>query len=175
MYISSLYLSNFRNVSEQNISFQKGINVLYGKNASGKTNALEAVYLFASGKSLRLSPERNFIRRGQEAAKLLLEYKSDKRAGESQMSYTFTHKEGKFMKYNGVPVLKTSEFLGLFRACVFTPDDLTIVKGSPEERRRFIDISLCQMSPRFIRYLNDYSSLKEQYPSSFSFGKITRP
>ncbi len=163
MYVKSIYAKDFRNISEEKIEFENGINVLYGKNASGKTNALEAVYLFASGKSLRGSPEKDFIKKGCENAKISIEYASSKSADFSRnMSMTFLRGNKKIMKYGGVDVPRMSELLGHFRACVFTPDDLLLVKGSPEERRRFIDISISQISPRFVYCLNEYAKLLSQ-------------
>ncbi len=163
MYVKSIYARQFRNILDQRIDFQNGINVLYGKNASGKTNALEAIYLFASGKSLRGSPEKDFISKDRDSARIAIEYSSSKSPDFTRnMSLTFLSGNKKIMKYGGVDVPRMSEFLGHFRACVFTPDDLLLVKGSPEERRRFIDISISQISPRFVHYLNDYMKILSQ-------------
>lgn len=163
MFVKSIYANNFRNISEEKIEFGSGINVLYGKNASGKTNALEAIYLFASGKSLRGSPEKDFLKKGSECAKISIEYASTRSPDFSRnMSMTFLRGNKKIMKYGGVDVPRMSELLGHFRACVFTPDDLLLVKGSPEERRRFIDISISQISPKFVYCLNEYAKLLSQ-------------
>lgn len=163
MFVKSIYAKNFRNISEEKIEFGSGINVLYGKNASGKTNALEAIYLFASGKSLRGSPEKDFLQKGCESAKISIEYAGNRSPDFSRnMSMTFLRGNKKIMKYGGVDVPRMSELLGHFRACVFTPDDLLLVKGSPEERRRFIDISISQISPKFVYCLNEYSKLLSQ-------------
>lgn len=163
MYIKKLTAKNFRNIEGAHVEFEPGINVLYGQNASGKTNALEGIYLFASGKSLRGSPEKDFIRRGAEVAELSMEFCSDMSPDSTRyMSYRFYKGNKKSMRYGGVEVPRMSEFLGLFRSCMFTPDDLLLVKGSPEERRRFIDISVSQISPRFVHYLNDYARLLSQ-------------
>ncbi len=163
MQINSLIAHNFRNIRSEVITFQKGINVLYGKNASGKTNALEAIYLFASGKSLRGSPEKDFIGKGADSARLMLDFESDAMPGiERSMSLSFLGNNRKVMKYGFSDIPKMSDFLGHFRACVFTPDDLSLVKGAPEERRRFADISISQISPKFVHCLNDYFKVLAQ-------------
>jgi len=163
MYIRSLYAKNFRNIEDETLSFQKGINVIYGKNASGKTNALEAVYLFASGKSLRGSPEKDFINKNANSAKIAIDFSSERSPDTVRsMSLSFLGNNRKIMKYGYSDVPKMSDFLGHFRACVFTPDDLSLVKGAPEERRRFTDISISQISPRFVHCLNDYFKVLAQ-------------
>ena len=163
MYVKKLYAKNFRNIKDEQITFQSGINVLYGKNASGKTNALEAVYLFASGKSLRGSPEKDFISKGESSAKISLDFCSSRNMDVCRsMSLSLLGGNRKIMKYGYSDIPKMSEFLGHFRACTFTPDDLMLVKGSPEERRRFADISISQISPTFVRCLNDYPKILSQ-------------
>lgn len=157
MQVKTLKAQNFRNIADGEISFRKGINVLYGKNASGKTNALEAIYMFASGKSLRGSPEKDMIMKGEASARITLEFESEKSEGITRsMSVAFLGNNRKVMKYGYSDIPRMSDMLGHFRACVFTPDDLVLVKGAPEERRRFADISISQISPRFVHCLNDY-------------------
>ena len=157
MQVTKITAQNFRNISECEIEFKKGINVLYGKNASGKTNALEAIYMFASGKSLRGSPEKDMIKNGCPNGKIGIEFVSEKSEGITRsMSVSFLGNNRKVMKYGYSDVPRMSDMLGHFRACVFTPDDLSLVKGAPEERRRFADISISQISPRFVHCLNDY-------------------
>lgn len=163
MQVNRIVAENFRNIAFQEICFEKGINVIYGKNASGKTNLLEAIYIFASGKSLRGSAEKNFIRRGEKLARISVEYETNGSPGYMRnLSVAFFGGNKKVMKCGGAEVAKMSELLGRFRACVFTPDDLALIKGSPEERRRFADISVSQMRPRFVRCLNDYFRVLSQ-------------
>ncbi len=163
MNVKTLYAKQFRNISDEQIEFENGINVLYGKNASGKTNALEAIYLFASGKSLRGAAEKDFIQKDTDKARISIDYSTEKSPDRTKnMTMTFLKGNRRLMKYCGADVAKMSEFLGFFRSCVFTPDDLLLVKGSPEERRRFIDISISQISPRFVYCLNSYMRLLSQ-------------
>ncbi len=163
MQVNRIVAENFRNIVSQEICFQNGINVIYGKNASGKTNLLEAIYFFASGKSLRGSAEKDFIRRGEKLARISVEYETMGSPGYMRnLSVAFFGGNKKAMKCGGAEVAKMSELLGRFRACVFTPDDLALIKGSPEERRRFADISVSQMRPRFVRCLNDYFRVLSQ-------------
>lgn len=174
MYVKSLAAWQFRNIQSEEIRLEKGVNVLYGKNASGKTNALEALYLFASGKSLRGSAERDFIRHGAEYARIHLTYVSERSPdAERRMSMTFMKGNRKALRCDGAEVARLSEFLGRFRSCVFTPDDLALVKGSPDERRRFMDSSLCQIRPRFVRCLNDYARLLAQKNNVLKNAKVT--
>ncbi len=174
MHVKKLKANNFRNILSQEIEFQKGINVLYGKNASGKTNALEAIYLFASGKSLRGSPEKDFIKKGEQFSRTAIEFESLLSPGISRnMSLTFLSGNRKIMKYAGMDVGKMSELLGHFRACVFTPDDLMLVRGAPEERRRFADISISQIRPRFVHCLNDYFKVLSQKNTILKNANIT--
>ncbi len=163
MYVKELRAVNFRNIEEAKISFDKGINLLFGENAAGKTNALEALYLFASAKSLRQSSERDFIRRGFDFANISLDYVSDTTPDTTRnMAISYLRGNKKNMRYGGMSALRVSEFLGHFRACAFTPDDISLIKGAPEERRRFIDISISQISPRFVHCLNSYMRLLSQ-------------
>lgn len=174
MYVKSILANNFRNISMQEIKFCKGINVLYGKNASGKTNALEAIYLFASGKSLRGSPEKDFIKKGEKMSKLTIDFESESAAGLTRsMSMTFLPGNKKIMKYGVSDVPRMSELLGHFRACVFTPDDLQMVRGAPEERRRFTDISISQIRPRFVHCLNSYFRILSQKNTILKNANIT--
>ena len=128
MQVTKITAQNFRNISECEIEFKKGINVLYGKNASGKTNALEAIYMFASGKSLRGSPEKDMIKNGCPNGKIGIEFVSEKSEGITRsMSVSFLGNNRKVMKYGYSDVPRMSDMLGHFRACVFTPDDLSLV------------------------------------------------
>lgn len=174
MYVKKLQAKNFRNILEQEINFQRGINVFYGKNASGKTNALEAIYLFASGKSLRGSFEKDFINKNSDSAKIAIEYVTDTSFQNARnMSLTFLGNNRKIMKYGYSDIPKMSEFLGHFRACVFTPDDLSLVKAGPEERRRFADISISQISPKFVHCLNDYHKILAQKNAVLKNAQLT--
>jgi DNA replication and repair protein RecF len=175
MKLVSLKTENFRNLEPQTLTLFDGINVLYGKNASGKTNTLECAYVFASGKSFRTRYENEVIKRGENTAFAEIEYTGA--AGTKKMSVTWhKNKDTDFtrrMTYEDYELSKASEFLGNFRAVLFTPNHLSLIKGSPEERRRFMDIALSQISPRYVYCLNNYLKMltqKNAYLKKVSFG-----
>ncbi len=180
MFLQSLSTYNYRNLAGDILELQNGINLLYGKNAAGKTNTLECAYMFASGRSFRTRHEAELIKHGEAGARADISLVRDARnehmsliwtrGGESRKSYT------KRMLYEGYEVSKASEFLGIFRAVLFTPDHLSLIKGSPDERRRLLDIAISQLSPRYIHYMNEYLGVlaqKNAYLKKASFsGKV---
>lgn len=174
MLLHSLILENYRNLKQSPPNFCDGINVLYGSNAAGKTNTLEAIYLFATGKSFRTRNERDFISHGENFARAQIEFSDT--LGKREMGITYAAagtKTAKGMYVSGMPVDKVSEFLGNFRGVLFTPDHLELVKGAPEERRRLADIALCQIQPRFVKSLNEYTKVLAQrnnYLKGLKFG-----
>ena len=163
MILKTLKTQNFRNLLENPPEFRDGINVLFGDNAAGKTNTLEAIYLFATGKSFRTRSEKDFIRHGESFARAEIGYENSVLCRSMSVTYMANGKSVlKGMQIEGAGVDKVSEFLGNFRAVLFTPDHLELVKGAPEERRRLIDMALCQIQPRFVKSLNDYMKVLAQ-------------
>ncbi len=163
MLLKTLKTQNFRNLADNPPEFCDGINVLYGDNAAGKTNTLEAVYLFATGKSFRTRQEKDFIRHGESFTRAEIEYSGI--CGNRSMAITYAAagaKTVKGMQIEETMVDRVSEFLGNFRAVLFTPDHLELVKGAPEERRRLVDMALCQIKPRYVKSLNDYAKVLAQ-------------
>lgn len=166
MFIQNLTAEHFRNIALQNVSFCKGLNILYGENGAGKTNLLEAVYLFAICKSHRTAKDADFISYGAPFAHLSLLFRSDFDRKETDLfrkaEIRYFPDGKKQLQYEGVSVGKVSEFIGNFRAVLFTPDHLALIKGAPEERRKFCDMALAQIRPGYIRYLNDYAKILGQ-------------
>ncbi len=163
MLLETLTLENFRNLKGNPPSFEKGINVLYGNNAAGKTNTLEAIYLFATGKSFRTRNEKDFISHGKDFARARIDFTD--LYGKRYMSVSYLaqgNKAAKAMYVEERVSDRVSEFLGNFRAVLFTPDHLELVKGAPEERRRLVDMALCQIQPRFVKSLNEYVKVLAQ-------------
>lgn len=145
---------NFRNIEAQTISFSPETNLILGVNAQGKTNALEGMYLCAQGRSHRTTHEKEFIRFGEQFAEVSLAYQDDRR----ENSLSIRYKGGrKACEKNGVPLKKMSEFIGNFRAVLFTPEHLSIVKEGPALRRNFMDSALCQLSPAYVSSLQIYN------------------
>lgn len=159
MLAGKLELITFRSAEKEKIEFSDGINILLGDNAQGKTNALEALYLFAQGRSFRPAKEREFISHGCETAYLRLDFFAEKREQFSEIRYG---KKGKSVRKNGVSLRKMSEFIGTFRAVVFCPEHLTMIKNGPHERRKFLDSAISQLSPAYVGALQRYYRALEQ-------------
>ncbi len=165
MRIKSLYAEKYRNINSAEISFSDGVNLLFGKNGAGKTNVLEALYLFAICKSFRTNKETDFIMHGENCAHISIKYLCDYENDSDnlkKMSLSFSRSEKKKMSCEDVPITKISEFIGRFRAVFFTPDHMSLVKGSPDERRRFADMALSQIKPGYIKCLNEYMKILSQ-------------
>ena len=155
MQVKDLRLVNFRNNKYSELKFTDGVNVIYGENAAGKTNILESIFYFAAGKSFRNCKDRELIYFGEEGAAAELCF-GDNRKDISLGVKLYKNRKREFLR-NGNTVTKLSEYLGAFRAVIFTPDHLNLVKGQPENRRRFIDLAICQSYPRYVSYLSEYN------------------
>lgn len=160
MHICSLTVENFKNAEQETIRFSEGINVIYGSNASGKTNLLEAIFFFASSRSFRGCKEKDLIQFGKTFAKAELVFVSNEL--ERSINLLLQKNERRQIFVNRMRVQKVAEYLGLFRAVVFTPDHLNLVKGSSPFRRKFLDIAICQSFPRYVSSLHEYQRLTEQ-------------
>lgn len=154
MYISSLSLANFRNYTDEKINFSPYTNVIYGDNAQGKTNILEAVYIFSQGRSHRAKSDKELIKFGEDFSRLSLDFHDNARDYTSTIQLT---KNGrKNIKINHVQITKLSKLMNYLNVVMFSPEDLDLVKGSPSARRRFIDSSISQLYPGYLTSLIDY-------------------
>ena len=136
MWISNIKIKNFRNYTDEKIELNKNINVFYGENAQGKTNIIEAIYLTAMGKSYRTKKESEMINFNSQNSLIEVEYfKSDR---DGKVKIELGNKKNIYL--NGIRLKKLSELLGNIHLVIFTPDDIGILKGSPQNRRRFLDI-----------------------------------
>ncbi|SHG72921.1 AAA family ATPase, partial [Ornithinibacillus halophilus] len=147
MYIDRLNLKNYRNYQQLEISFDDKINVIIGENAQGKTNLMEAIYLLAFTKSHRTSREKELIKWDEEFAKI--EGRITKRNQNFPLEIIISTK-GKKAKLNRIEQKRLSDYIGSLNVVMFAPEDLTLVKGAPQIRRRFIDMELGQIQPRYI-------------------------
>ena len=154
MRIKRFKAENFRSIEKCNIEFTDGVNLIYGGNALGKTNVIEGIYLFSRGRSFRTSQERDMVKYGAEGFRVELEY--DSRDGENTLEYASFGRE-KRRRRNGYPVKSVREMIEGFKAILFHPDDLTLVKGGPEERRAFLNVAAAQCYPA---YISDYSKFQ---------------
>nr|WP_218841896.1 DNA replication/repair protein RecF [Lacticaseibacillus absianus] len=152
-------LRNYRNYAAVDIDFSPQINVLIGENAQGKTNLLEAVYVLALARSHRTSNDKDLIRFGAEFAKVTGTISRE--TGPATLELVIA-KAGKRARINRIEQAKLSQYLGKFNVVLFAPEDLAIVKGSPANRRRFIDMEFGQMSPKYLYNLSQYRTMLRQ-------------
>ncbi len=160
MYINNLALSNFRNYENLNISFSKGTNILYGDNAQGKTNILESIYMSATTKSHRGSRDKDIIRFGEEESHIRVDLK--KRDVSHRIDMHIRKNKSKGVAIDGISIRSSAEIFGVINIIIFSPEDLNIIKSSPVERRRFIDMELCQLSRIYYGNLANYNKILNQ-------------
>ncbi len=153
MKIKSVELNNFRNISSLILDADDGVNVIYGENAQGKTNILEAIWLFTGCKSFRMSKDCDFIKFGKEIAKIRLNFQDNLREKKSEIIFG---EKKKNIFLNDVPLKSTGELIGKFYAVIFSPDHLSLIKDGPVQRRRFTDTALCQLKPSYAQALAGY-------------------
>lgn len=160
MIIKSIELKNFRNYEDLNISFDEGTNILFGDNAQGKTNILEAAYMSGTTKSHKGGRDKEVIRFGQEEAHLrTVVFRSDK---EYQIDMHLRKNRAKGIAINKVPIKKAGELFGILNMVFFSPEDLNIIKNGPAERRRFLDSELCQLDRIYLSDLAIYNKILGQ-------------
>ena len=160
MIIKSLELSNFRNYGFLNLEFDKGTNILYGDNAQGKTNILEAIYLCATTKSHRGTKDRDIVNFCQEEAHIRAYL--EKKEEEIRIDMHLRKNKSKGIAIDGTRIKKAAELLGIMNAVFFSPEDLAIIKNGPAERRRFMDMELCQLDASYLYNLNQYNRIVNQ-------------
>jgi len=160
MIIKSLELKNYRNLEDVELDFSEGINLLYGDNAQGKTNILESIYLCGTSKSHKGSKDREIIRFENEEShiKMIL----SKREVPYRIDIHLKKNHTKGVAVNGMPIRKITELFGILNVIFFSPEDLNIIKSSPLERRRFIDLELCQLDKIYTYNLVNYNKVINQ-------------
>ncbi len=159
MFIESLTLKNFRNYEDQVFEFCEGINVITGNNAQGKTNCAEAVFYLCTGYSPRATRDKQVIRYGQDKA--YISGRAKTAYGDVNVEITF-YTDKKNIRINGVETLRMGELLGNINSVFFNPGELKLIQESPEDRRRFMDISLSQMNKKYFYALQKYKKILSQ-------------
>ena len=154
MKVKSLETINFRNYDKEKICFCENTNVIYGGNAQGKTNLLEAIYLFSHGRSHRAKSDSELIKFGADYARLTLEFADKNRDYRAELRLLKNGK--KSIKINNVPITKLSMLMRYLNVVMFSPEDLDIIKGAPQERRRFLDEAISQIYPTYLKSLISY-------------------
>lgn len=159
MYIKELTLNNFRSYESLNLELDHGINIFKGDNAQGKTNILESIYLCATARSHRTHKEKEIIKWEQDAAHVKLTVQ--KKYVQDTIDFHLTPKS-KSALINKMPITRLGELFGSFNIVMFSPEDLQLIKNSPKERRRFIDIELCQIDKLYYFSLRQYHKVLKQ-------------
>ena len=160
MKIKNVSVFNFRNLAEQTVHLGDGLNVFVGENAQGKTNLLESLYLCCLGKSPRTDKNAEMINYFKDFARVDVGFTS--RYGDADIGVVVFSNKKKSITVNSVPVLKTGELLGYLNAVYFGPDELKVVKSSPDNRRRFLDVDLSQVDKSYFYSLVSYNKVLAQ-------------
>ncbi|MGE5329967.1 MAG: DNA replication/repair protein RecF [Deltaproteobacteria bacterium] len=160
MYVNRIKLINFRNYQHLEVGFKKGINLLYGDNAQGKTNVIEAIHLGALGKSQRIARDAEMIFFGSQGYFIEIDLIKSERSYKIEIGVN--NKKEKRIKLSGVEIKKIGELLGKLVIVLFSPDELRIIKESPYHRRRFLDILVCQLSASYLLNLQKYYKIAAQ-------------
>lgn len=164
MRCTTLRLIHIRNFTDKTIDWESGLTLLAGPNGCGKTNMIEAVYYSSVGKSFRTANDSEMIQLGEEEGTILLSYQV--RQTTHTIKIKLSRQQGKKLFLNDTPI-KKKELLGLFRTVLFTPDELQLIKGPPLLRRRFLDMEISQVSPRYYETLLRYNRAVQQRNAEF--------
>ncbi|WP_416148070.1 DNA replication/repair protein RecF [Salipaludibacillus sp. HK11] len=159
MHIDQLTIKNYRNYAQGTLTFQNRVNVILGENAQGKTNLVEAIYVLAMAKSHRTPRDKELIRWDEPFAKV--EGHLTNRNGPLHMEVVFSN-QGKKVKLNHIEKKRLSDYIGYCNIVMFAPEDLTLVKGSPQVRRRFLDMEMGQIHSIYLYHLSQYHKILKQ-------------
>lgn len=160
MIIKSLELQDYRNYDSLNLAFDKGTNILYGDNAQGKTNILEAIYVSATTKSHKGSKDKDIVNFHKEEAHIRTFLEKD--GVDTRVDMHLRKSKSKGIAIDGQKIKKAADLLGICNVVFFSPEDLGIIKDGPAERRRFVDMELCQLDGFYLYNLNHYNKIVNQ-------------
>lgn len=160
MIIKKLELCNFRNYKRETFIFDSETNVLYGDNAQGKTNVLESIFVAGTTKSHKGSKDREMIRMSNDEAHIRMFV--DKDGISHKIDIHMKKNASKGIAIDGIPTRKSSDLIGLINIVFFSPEDLSIIKNGPSERRRFINLELCQLNKLYLFNLTKYNKILQQ-------------
>ena len=160
MIIKSLEIADYRNYDSLHIDFDSGTNILYGDNAQGKTNILEAIYMSATTKSHKGSKDKDVVNFNKEEAHIRTYL--EKEGIETRVDMHLRKNKSKGIAIDGQKIKKAAQLLGLLNVVFFSPEDLSIIKNGPAERRRFVDMELCQLDQFYLYNLNNYNKIVNQ-------------
>ena len=174
MKITELNLSNFRNYENINLKFSDNINIFIGNNGEGKTNILESIYVLALTKSHRAYLDKNLILDGQVYTKIKANINKNNKNYKFEL---LLNQKGKKVLINNMAYKRISDYLSNLTVIMFSPDDLDLIKGSPSERRKFLNIEIAQLDNKYMYYLNDYNNLiknRNEYLKNISLEKYNK-
>lgn len=160
MQVKKLFLQNFRNYNLQEMAFENNINVLVGNNAQGKTNIIEAIYFAALGKSPRTKKETELIKFNETHSEIKIDF--SRIGGQKKIEVFLNKGSKKSIKVNQINLLKIADLMGNLPIVYFAPEDLKLVKESPDDRRKFLDICLSQISKKYFYLLIRYQKVLDQ-------------
>ena len=160
MKVNKVQLANFRNYTQAEYTFRDGLNVICGPNAIGKTNLMESIFVSAIGRSPRTKNEKDLIRMGENKAYIHLFL--EKKYRDHVINVEINRSEGKKINVDGAKITRLGELIGLLTVVYFSPDELKMIKDAPQERRRFMDLSLSQQSKPYYLALSKYNALLAQ-------------
>lgn len=160
MICKKITVENFRNISSASLCFDSGVNLLVGDNAEGKTNLLESIYFVAVGKSFRGAKEAEVIKFSEESAKISLDFEDSHR--EQNIEIKLLRNKNRQVFKNKVKIPRMSEIVGEFRAVLFCPEHLSLIKDGPSERRSFLDVAISQLSPVYLSSLQRYNRILKE-------------
>lgn len=160
MFVNSLELSHYRNYNSLSITFNPGITILYGDNAQGKTNILEAVYLCATTKSHRGSKDKEIIQFGEEESHLRITLTKNDIGHKIDMHLRRNKSKG--VAIDGQVIRKSGELFGIIHIIFFSPEDLGLIKNAPSERRKFMNLELCQLNKLYYHNYVNYNKALNQ-------------
>ena len=169
MKIKELTLNNFRNYENINLKFNDNINIFIGNNGEGKTNILESIYVLALTKSHRAYSDKNLILEGKIYTKIKAKVNKNNKDNDFEL---LLNQKGKKVLINNMAYKRISDYLSSLPVIMFSPDDLELIKGSPSERRKFLNTEISQIDNKYMYYLNDYNNLvknRNEYLKIISF------
>ncbi len=162
MYCQKAALKNFRNIKEAQIEFSEGINILVGENAQGKTNLLEALFYASVCRSFRATNTAEMIKFGENSAEISIDYKQSAKTRTDRLCYKLSCDKKRTVQKNNLKVERLSDIIGSFRAVLFCPEHLSLIKDGPSERRSYLDIAISRISPKYIHSLQRYNYFLKQ-------------
>ena len=158
MYIKEITLENFRNYKYEKIELNENTNIIFGDNAQGKTNILEAIFMLGLGKSFRTNKEKELIKENEKNSKIEIKFVKNNRNEKIKLEIT----DKKRFYINDIPVKKISEIVGKINIVLFSPEDIEILRNEPIKRRKFLNIMISQLRPMYIHLMSEYNKGLEQ-------------